>query len=48
MEVKLELYSPRWGQNDTYQVTLDQDRLCIDMQARHCEAIYRENLDPLG
>jgi len=46
MEIDLRIYSPRWGHDDTYRITLEQDRLSIDMQARHCEANYRENLDP--
>lgn len=46
MEVPIELYSPRWGHNDTYTVELERDHLEIAMQVRTARADYRPNLDP--
>jgi hypothetical protein len=44
--VRLEIFSPRWGHNDTYSIELDRDFLEISMQARTARATWRENLDP--
>lgn len=46
MEVNLNIYSPRWGHDDVYKITLEKNKLSIDMVPRHAEANYRENLDP--
>lgn len=46
IKVDLEIYSPRWGHNDTYMVELDRDFLEITMQVRKSRATYHENVDP--
>lgn len=46
MEVELHIFTPRWGRDDVYTITLERDRLNIKMHARQSEASYRENLDP--
>ena len=47
MEVELQLFSPRWGHDDTYHVEFQRDFLEIRMQPRVARAEYRPNLDPL-
>ena len=45
--VELELYSPRWGHNDTYKVELHQDYMEIStMQQRRCKATWVQDCDP--
>ena len=46
MDVQFELFSPRWGHNDTYTVGLERDYMEISMQVRTARAEYRENRDP--
>ncbi|MBU0712828.1 hypothetical protein KJ762_02470 [bacterium] len=44
--VNLEIFSPRWGHEDTYVVELDQSYMEIRMSARKTRATWRDNLDP--
>jgi len=46
MNVTFELFSPRWGHNDTYTVELEPDYMEISMQARTARAEHRPNRDP--
>ena len=42
-----EIYSPRWGHNDTYSFIFEQERLTIDFGARVANCACRENQDPI-
>ena len=44
--VDLEIYSPRWGHDDTYSVRLEMDSMEISMNARKAKAKWIERLDP--
>ena len=44
--IALEIYSPRWGRNDTYKVELDPNFMEITMQARKARATWQETTDP--
>lgn len=46
MQVDLEIFSPRWGHDDTYRVSLEQDELHISLGPRGAKATYRVNLGP--
>lgn len=47
MNVDLELYSPRWGHDDTYRVDLQPDVMTITMQVRKATCTYQPNADPV-
>lgn len=44
--VELQIYSPRWGHDDTYEVTLTRDALVIALGPRSATCTWRDNLDP--
>ncbi len=44
--VELEVYSPRWGHNDTYTFTLKHEFMDISMQGRSARCSWRENRNP--
>lgn len=44
--VELQIYSPRWGHEDTYSLELSRGSLVITQGARATKATYRDNLDP--
>jgi len=46
LKVELEIFSPRWGRNDTYTLAMTRDSLLITMEMRSAGCIWRENLDP--
>lgn len=45
-KVKLRIYSPRWGHEDTYELGLTRDSLVITRGERSAKCTWRENLDP--
>jgi hypothetical protein len=45
--VELEIFSPRWGHEDTYTVNLTQDFMEISMGVRKCKATYDDCTDPI-
>ncbi len=45
--IDLEIYSPRWGHNDTYTVELDNNYMEITMQARKARATQQQGKDPV-
>jgi hypothetical protein len=44
--VELEIYSPRWGHEDTYTIHLTRDVMTITMQVRVAKCTWRENVNP--
>ncbi len=44
--VKLRIFSPRWGHEDTYELALARDSLVISRSASSAKCTWRENLDP--
>lgn len=44
--VELEIFTPRWGHEDTYEVTLEQDALKIRQGIKTARLVWQENLDP--
>jgi len=46
MIVKLRIFSPRWGHDDTYTVQLEHEFLEIKMQAKTARATWKEMADP--
>jgi len=42
----IRIYSPQWGQEDTYDLDLSPDSLVISHGASKATCTYRENLDP--
>ena len=47
MFVELEIYSPRWGHEDTYKIELERDFMEITMQVRKSRATWSETTDPI-
>jgi hypothetical protein len=45
-EIKLEVYSPRWGHNDTYTILMSLEEMTIKMSPRVAKATYKKNIDP--
>ncbi len=45
--INIRLFSPRWGHEDTYTITLASEFMEITMQTRHCKCVWQENTDPL-
>ena len=45
-EYQIQIYTPRWGHNDTYTVSMSRDVMRISMGARAVSCTYVENLDP--
>jgi hypothetical protein len=46
MSAEIRVYSPRWGQEDTYVLQLSRDSLVISHGPSETTCTYRENLDP--
>lgn len=44
--VELEIFSPRWGHDDTYRISFEKDVMEISMQARKCTLTWVEGRDP--
>ena len=44
--VKLNIFSPRWGHEDTYTVELSRDFMEISMKMRKTKATWDESSDP--
>jgi len=44
--IDLDIYSPRWGHDDTYTVLLSREYMTISMSARVAKCEWREGLDP--
>ena len=47
IEIDLEIFSPRWGHEDTYKVVLNQGYMEITMQMRRSRATYDDSSDPI-
>lgn len=45
-KVNLQIYSPRWGHEDTYELTLTRDSLFITQNARSARCDWQEDKDP--
>lgn len=45
-KIELQIYSPRWGHEDVYELVLTRDSLVITHGARIAKCVWRENLDP--
>lgn len=45
-EVDLQIFSPRWGHEDTYKLELTSESLTITQGARVAKSTWREGLDP--
>ncbi|WP_111636951.1 hypothetical protein [Marinomonas shanghaiensis] len=43
---QIEIFSPRWGHNDTYTIKMTNNQMTITAGARSSTAINRPNLDP--
>ena len=41
-----DIYSPRWGHNDTYSFIFEKDSLTINFSPRVATCTWRENNDP--
>mmetsp|Transcript_29407 Transcript_29407/g.77078 ORF Transcript_29407/g.77078 Transcript_29407/m.77078 type:complete len:120 (+) Transcript_29407:108-467(+) len=44
--VELEIFSPRWGHEDTYEVNLTQDLMEVSMDMRKCKLTWIDGCDP--
>ncbi|MDQ3193870.1 MAG: hypothetical protein M3P82_02595 [Bacteroidota bacterium] len=44
--INLEIFSPRWGHNDTYTIELSREEMKITMGARSTTCKFVENRDP--
>ena len=44
--LEAQIYSPRWGHDDTYSLDLTQEQLVIRMHAREARCVWREGRDP--
>src|SRR5207302_1805793 len=44
--VELEIFTPRWGHNDTYLVRLERDSLQISHGPRSAKATWHDGRDP--
>lgn len=44
--VELKIFSPRWGNNDTFIFSLDCDSMEINMQGRNAKCRWLEDSDP--
>lgn len=44
--ITAQIYSPRWGHNDTYEFELTQEAMNITMGARGSRCEWREGADP--
>ena len=45
-EVELQIFSPRWGHEDTYKFELTNDSLTITMHPRITICTWHDNIDP--
>jgi hypothetical protein len=45
-EVELRIFSPRWGHDDTYKVTLTRESMTVTLMPRSATCVWRENRDP--
>ena len=48
MNIECEIYSPRWGHDDTYRFNFQKDKLTIKMttSAKTSNLVWRDNLEP--
>lgn len=44
--VELQIFSPRWGHEDTYEVELERDHMEITRGANRARAAWQDNADP--
>lgn len=42
-----EIYSPRWGHNDTYTFELTREAMTISMMAREGKCTWKDSYDPV-
>ena len=42
-----EIYSPRWGHDDTYTFELSQEEMLISKGARKSKCVWQEDKDPI-
>lgn len=45
-EYDIEIYSPRWGHNDTYTISFSREEMRISLGPRAVTCTYVENRDP--
>ena len=44
--ITAQIYSPRWGHNDTYEFELTREAMTITMGARKSRCVWQEGRDP--
>lgn len=44
--IELQIFSPRWGHDDTYEIELERDHMEIARGANTARADWRDNADP--
>lgn len=44
--IELQIFSPRWGHDDTYEIELERDHMEITRGANTARADWRDNADP--
>ena len=44
--IELQIFSPRWGHEDTYEIELERDHMEIARGANTARADWRDNADP--
>jgi len=44
--IELQIFSPRWGHDDTYEVELERDHMEITRGANTARADWQDNADP--
>lgn len=44
--VELDVFSPRWGHEDTYEVNLTKDFMEVSMKMRKCKLSWIDGRDP--
>jgi hypothetical protein len=47
MECELRIFTPRWGHEDVYTVSLDRGSMIISRDRRVATCGWRDNLDPV-
>ena len=45
-KAELRIYSPRWGTEDSYELSLSDEAIVISHGPRTAKCTWRENLDP--
>ncbi len=44
--ISAQIFSPRWGHNDTYELELTPEAMSISMGARKSKCVWQEGRDP--